>query len=62
MTTGKNWRWSLVAGLAVVLVGSSIGCHPASTTGPTPTTVKATNKQPDDKKDAPGKPPPNDPG
>jgi len=62
MTTGKNWRWGFGAWLATVLIGTSIGCHPASTTGPAPTTTKATNKQPDDNKGGPVKPPPSDPG
>jgi hypothetical protein len=57
----RKTNWGLVACLAAVLMGASIGCHPASSTGSTPTTPKATKKQSDDK-GAPVKPPKPDVG
>ncbi|HWG41318.1 MAG TPA: hypothetical protein VN688_00930 [Gemmataceae bacterium] len=62
MRKATSWRWGFVAWLAAMLIGSSLGCHPASTPGTTPTTTKPTNKQPADNKGAPVKPPPSDPG
>ncbi len=56
---GTSGHWVLTIGLAAVLIGSGIGCQPAATTGPSPSTG-TTNQQPD--KDKKVKPPQSDPG
>jgi hypothetical protein len=59
---GKSWTWVSMALLtAAVLVGSTLGCYPASSSR-TPETTPKRDKQPDDKKDEPLKPPKADPG
>jgi hypothetical protein len=58
MTNGKSWR--LAACVAALLIGSSLGCQPASSTGTSPTTSK-TSTHPDNK-DKSVKPPKPDPG
>ncbi len=59
MTKANSWRWAIVAWMAAVLIGSSFGCTPTSTTMHSTTSRTATEP---DKKANPVKPPKDDPG
>jgi hypothetical protein len=60
MTKRTRGRWILASWLAVLLIGSGLGCHPASSTGTAPHTSRTTT-QPDNKGE-PIKPPKPSPG